>query len=281
MANGPVTTMPTGTSYVEWGAVFAGAVLAAALSFVLLTAGAAIGLSLVSPYASQSFGAWAATLATAWALIVTIGSFLTGGYVAGRMRSAWGDANADEVVFRDGIHGVLVWSLSILMGGALAVIAASPATLIGAEVGRSEVRSSQMGSTLVPAIDTMLRSAPVSAPTAGLAVNSDVRDEATRVLVTSVSSGALSDANRTYLAQVVSQRTGLAPAESEKRVNDAYAEAARAIDNTRRAAVLVGLVTATALLFGLGATWYAAQRGGNHRDNNIPAKFGPFRRRVA
>jgi hypothetical protein len=273
--------MPTGTSYVEWGAVFAGAVLAAALSFVLLTAGAAIGLSLVSPYASQSFGAWAATLSAAWVLIVTIGSFLVGGYVAGRMRSVWGDANAHEVVFRDGIHGILVWSLSIFIGGTLAVIAATPATLIGAEVGKSGVYSSQMGSALVPAIDAMLRGTSVSAPTTVQAATTDVRDEATRILVGSVSNGALSDANRTYLAQVISQRAGLAPAEAEKRVNDAYAEAGRAIDNARKAAVLVGLVTATALLFGLVASWYAGQRGGHHRDHNIPAKFGPFRRRVA
>ena len=34
-----------GTSFVEWGAVFAGALTAAALSFVLLTFGAAEGVS--------------------------------------------------------------------------------------------------------------------------------------------------------------------------------------------------------------------------------------------
>ena len=86
MANGPTTTSRVGTSYVEWGPIFARAVAAAALSFVLLTAGAAIGLSLVSPYPSQSYGKWAATLATGWVLVVTIGSFLVGGYIAGRMR---------------------------------------------------------------------------------------------------------------------------------------------------------------------------------------------------
>jgi hypothetical protein len=138
-----------------------------------------------------------------------------------------------------------------------------------------------MGSALVPAIDAMLRGTSVSAPTTVQAATTDVRDEATRILVGSVSNGALSDANRTYLAQVISQRAGLAPAEAEKRVNDAYAEAGRAIDNARKAAILVGLVTATALLFGLVASWYAGQRGGHHRDHNIPAKFGPFRRRVA
>jgi hypothetical protein len=49
-------------SYVEWSAVFAGAVAASAISFVLLTAGAAIGLSLVSPYAGASYGKTAAAM---------------------------------------------------------------------------------------------------------------------------------------------------------------------------------------------------------------------------
>jgi hypothetical protein len=44
-------------SFVEWGAVLAGAVLAAALSFVLLTFGTAIGLSAASPWPSSGLSA--------------------------------------------------------------------------------------------------------------------------------------------------------------------------------------------------------------------------------
>jgi hypothetical protein len=281
MANESAATAPRGTSYVEWGAVFAGAILAAALSFVLLAAGAAIGLSLVSPYSSQSFGKWAATLATSWALMTTIGSFLVGGYVAGRMRSVWGDANADEVIFRDGIHGVLVWSLSILLGATVAAIAATPATLVGADVGRSVVYASRSGSALVPTVDDLLRGGAGANAAAAQTTSTDMRDDVTRLLAAAVAGGQLSDVNRNYLTQLVSQRTGLASAEAEKRVAEAYATAARAIDDARRAAVLVGLVTATALLIGLAASWYAAQRGGHQRDHNIPAKFGAFRRRQA
>ena len=39
-----------GLSYLEWSAVLAGAALAAALSFVLITFGAAIGVSVASPW---------------------------------------------------------------------------------------------------------------------------------------------------------------------------------------------------------------------------------------
>src|SRR5256885_1652440 len=43
-------TATAGASFVEWGAVLAGAFLAAGISFVLLTFGAAIGLSATSPW---------------------------------------------------------------------------------------------------------------------------------------------------------------------------------------------------------------------------------------
>ena len=57
---GSSATPAPGSSFVEWGSVLAGAVLAAAISFVLLTFGAAIGLSATSPWpnsgASAGFG---------------------------------------------------------------------------------------------------------------------------------------------------------------------------------------------------------------------------------
>ncbi len=65
-------------------------------SFVLFTAGSAIGLSLLSPYPFSSYGKWAATVAAFWAMFVPILSLLIGGYIAGRMRRAW-STNPDEV----------------------------------------------------------------------------------------------------------------------------------------------------------------------------------------
>jgi hypothetical protein len=66
-----------GLSFVEWGAVFAGAVLAAALSFVLLTFGAAIGLSAVSPWPNSGLSAKViASIAVFWAMAQQIGSIM-------------------------------------------------------------------------------------------------------------------------------------------------------------------------------------------------------------
>ena len=76
-----------GLSFVEWGAVFAGAVLAAALSFVLLSFGTAIGLSATSPWPNSGLSAKViASLAVFWTMAQQIGSVMAGAYVAGRMR---------------------------------------------------------------------------------------------------------------------------------------------------------------------------------------------------
>src|SRR6185436_17818234 len=285
-----VTPARSGTSYVEWSAVFAGAVVASAISFVLLTAGAAIGLSLVSPYESQSYGRLAASLAVFWAIAVPILAFLAGGYIAGRMRSAWADASSDEVQFRDGIHGLLVWSLSVVAGGVLAFLAASTAAQAGGQVAASSM--SDRGAIVAPAVDTLFGASvaeAVPAPTgetrgtratpAGHAaiVDADARGAVSRTLV-AAAAGQLSPTQKQTLAQIVAERTGLSQAEAEKRVDQAYVDAKKALETARKATVLTGLGTVTALLVGLLAAWYAAQRGGHHRDHDIPARVAFSRR---
>jgi hypothetical protein len=88
--------------------------------------------------------------------------------------------------------------------------------------------------------------------------------------------------NRAYLVQLVSQRAGISQQEAERRIDQAFAAARQAADKARRAAVLTGFVTAASLILSLGAAWWAALRGGHHRDNSIPARFefGDYRRRI-
>lgn len=113
--------------YVEWGAVIAGAIGAAAISFLLLTFGGAIGLSMTSAWADRGVSATVLAWAVAWwSVLVQIGSFAAGGYLAGRMRGRWGDSISSEGQFRDGAHGFLVWAVGVLVGAlALAVTSGS------------------------------------------------------------------------------------------------------------------------------------------------------------
>ena len=94
-----------------------------------------------------------------------------------------------------------------------------------------------------------------------------------RILASAVANGSLLGADRTYLAQLVAQRAGIPQAEAEKRVDDALNAARAAADKARRAAVLTGFVTAASLILSLGAAWWAAWKGGQHRDNSVPARF--------
>ena len=132
----PVTSATAaGASYVEWGAVLAGAFLAAAISFVLLTFGAAIGLSATSPWPNSGASAkLIATLAVLWAMMQQIGAFMVGGYVAGRMRARWHETTQHEVEFRDGLHGGLVWAVGIVIGAALVMATAGAAARTGIDV---------------------------------------------------------------------------------------------------------------------------------------------------
>ena len=284
---------PVGTSFVEWGAVLAGAVLAAALSFVFLTFGAAIGLSTTSPWADSGVSVKTlATIAVFFAMVQQIGSFMAGGYVAGRMRSRWGETNKDEVEFRDGLHGGLVWAVGVAIGAALFLSTAGSAVKTGADVaGKAAAAAAANADPSAYSIDALLRPAAGRPPGAGQGAApatsaADTRTEVARIFAKATASGTLPENDKSYLASVVAQRTGLPQPEAEKRVTEAFAEANRAVkeaaDKARRASILTGFVTAASLMVSFGAAWWAALRGGNHRDNQVPARFAvPVQRRLS
>jgi hypothetical protein len=301
----PVTasygTAAAGVSFVEWGAVLAGAFLAAALSFVLLTFGTAIGLSATSPWPNSGISARVlASIAIFFLMAQQIGSLMIGGYVAGRMRGRWNETTAHEVEFRDGLHGALVWAVGVVISALLAMSVAGSVAQKAADIAGRTTASAAAGSggaAMDTVIDTLLRPAVAAAPTTpptpaaggttpaqprARAVNpennEELRAEVGRILAASLANG-MTDQNRAYLAQLVAQRTGIPQQEAEKRVREAETAAREAADKARRAAVLTGFVTAAGLILSLGAAWWAAMRGGNHRDNSVPARFAFDRRR--
>src|SRR3954454_13706929 len=101
-ADGPIPTPGGPLSYIHWGPVIAGAVVAAAVWSVLMAFASAIGLMIVSPSPTwRDTSVWLAILSGFWIIVVTVGSYALGGYLAGRVRSTW-RAAPDEVEFRDG-----------------------------------------------------------------------------------------------------------------------------------------------------------------------------------
>jgi hypothetical protein len=269
-------------SYIEWPPVVAGAVLAAALSFVLLTFGAGIGLSLLSPFSAHSYGRTAASVAALWGLVVPIGSLLIGGYIAGRMRAPREGADEAETEFRDGLHGALVWGISILFGAMLSLYAAGATAQTGiSAASNAAIYSVAADSLFAPAVADATPTPPSANPVANKTApailpstkNADENIGVERVIATGVAAGHLTAGQKGYLAALVSQRTGMNSTDAEKRVDQTFAEAQQAANKARRATVVTALITATGLMIGLAAAWYAAQRGGHHRDQSIPARF--------
>ncbi len=117
-------------SYIEWGTIIAGAVVALAISVVLLQFGAVVGLAQIdfdaSPDANITPGGVLGT--GIWLLWVQLIASLTGGYLAGRMRMPIAGASEHERDMRDGVHGLLVWATATL---AVVVIAGAGAALAG------------------------------------------------------------------------------------------------------------------------------------------------------
>src|SRR5450432_231916 len=147
-----------GTSFVEWGSVLAGAVLAAAISFVLLTFGTAIGLSATSPWPNAGASTKViASVAIFWVMAQQIGAFMAGGYVAGRMRSRWHEPTEHEVEFRDGLHGGLVWAVGVVIGSALFFATAGAVAKTGADVAGQAGMGASASQQMDAVLDTMLR----------------------------------------------------------------------------------------------------------------------------
>jgi hypothetical protein len=125
MANN--TSSLEGVSYVEWGSVIAGTVIACAVSVLLLQFGQAIGLSIPERF-DDSYTAMKVLVIGLWLLWVQLMASMSGGYLAGRMRATWSASTSSESEIRDGIHGLLVWALSTLV----AIVAAALAAFLSA-----------------------------------------------------------------------------------------------------------------------------------------------------
>ena len=124
-AAGPIAAPGGPLSYIHWGPGIAGAIVAAATSFVLMGFASAVGLMVASPSPTwRDTSVWLAILSGFWIIVVAVGSFALGGYLAGRVRSTW-RASPNEVEFRDGTHGLIAWALGVMLGAILLALTAS------------------------------------------------------------------------------------------------------------------------------------------------------------
>lgn len=261
--DGPVR-QPANSSYVELGPAFAGAVVAAAAFFVLLAFASAIGLAVSSAsptWRDTSVGL--TVLSGAWVVLSAVGSFALGGYIAGRLRARW-DATADEIHFRDGVHGLLVWGLAVIIGVGMTWAAAT--SLTNSKVPSTAPRDTSVNepSFLTYELDRLFRSD--RAPQGG---DAEARAEAGRIIQTALGRTDIAGDDRAYLSRLVVARTGLPPTDADRRVQQIVSESRDAASKARRSAVILGFTLAAALVAAAGAAWGAALAGGRHRDQDL------------
>ena len=293
--------------YLEWGPVILGALGATAISVVLLTFGAALGLSIVSPYPYAGISAKGlAVLTGTYVALVTVASFGAGGYLAGRLRSPWAGAVGNEVTeshFRDGSYGFGVWALGVLLGSALAVsgvggvlkAAVGSTTAVAAAGAAGAASNPAAGAALNRlsmeptdfAVDRVLAPTPAPAGAAATAPSSraDLAAPVARVFAANLANPQLNAADRTYLVQLVMQQTGLPQADAEKRVDQAFTDlkaaeqkARDAAEQARKATLIAAFLAAATLAIGCAAACGAAGLGGRHRDDNTLVVFWGSRR---
>jgi hypothetical protein len=248
---------------VSWAAVIAGAAASCALTLVLLSFGAGMGFSVVSPWGNSGVSATTFKIGTGlYFIVMAMISSAVGGYLAGRLRTKWVGVQTTEVHFRDTAHGFLAWAVASVLG---AVLLASPASsLIGGTLsGATQVAAnSAQSSPMDGYVDTLLRSD--NSPQGQQ--NPDARAEMVRLFTTSFRNGDLKPADRTYVAKVVSARTGLNEADAEKRVTDVTTQVKADLESARKAAMQIAMWLTLSLFIGAFSASLAATEGGGLRD---------------
>jgi hypothetical protein len=260
-------------AYVDWPAIFAGTVLATAIAFLLLAFGAAVGLSLASPYRAPDEGSmWLfAVAAGLWMVWVQGSSYMAGGYLAGRLRRRHGDAVDSEIEVRDGAHGLVVWGLGTLVAALVTALVGTGALQVAGSAARTAATAAGDAERMGYVVDTLFRSTPPGGAVAASAPADANRAAENRrvvsgILATSATPGEVSADDRSYIARLVAERAGMSQADAERRVDATLADVKAKADKARRVAVVTAFVTIASLLVGAAAAWWAASMGGRDRD---------------
>lgn len=292
-----VMPVESSKSAIAWGPIIGGAVAATGITLILLLLGSGVGLTMVSPWSGESSSAATVGVTAAiWLVVVQWLSSALGGYLTGRLRTKWAAIHTDEVFFRDTAHGFLSWALAtVFVAGFLASSLSSLAGAGASAVGHAAATAGMAGTAAAASSDTP--SGPTAYFTDALLRPENVANRAneddgaaaaeiSRILLQGAANGSVPDADKTYIAGIVSARTGLPEADARSRVDtvlkqidDAKVAAQAAADKARKAAATSALIGSLSLLIGAFIAAAAAAFGGHQRDEEedlIATSRGPL-----
>lgn len=259
-------------SATSWGAIFAGAAASIALTILLLAIGSGLGFSTTSAWPGSGISAKTFAIGTGlYLIVVAMLSSTIGGYIAGRLRSAWTGVHTDEVFFRDTAHGFTAWAVAtivtvgILGSVAGSVISGTTSALTSASAAAAGAAASTSSTDFL--VDGLFRANP-TANTPNADPNAS-RAEVGRIVGRALLPGGqpLAAPDRTYVAQIIANRTGISQADAEKRIDDGIAQAREAADTARKTAAGLSLWFALSLLIGAFSASFAAAEAGKRRDD--------------
>ena len=280
-------------SYLDWPSIWGGTVVAVAVGSVFTAFGAALGLSIVSAEPAEgSFNAMLIVSAV-WIALSMVASYMAGGYIAGRMRRRFDNASPDEVSARDGMNGLVVWGVGVIVSvllvqaavsaslsaagsvvsaaGSVAQTAASVAGDVAGGAAQGAVQAagenSNGGAMANPVnyiASTLLRPAQVSPAAPPSTATADYSSDVGSILNNVAMTGDISDAERSYLASAVAVQAGIPADQAETRVDQAVAasqkmraDAVAAIEEVKQTAINIaeaGRISAILAAFFAAAT---------------------------
>jgi hypothetical protein len=280
-------------SAASWPSIIAGAFVAAAATVILVSLGSGIGFASISPWPEHGASVTTFAVTTAiWLLVTQWVSAALGGYIAGRLRTRWIGTHPHEVFFRDTAHGLITWAVATILvvavgagsfrsaAGAAGHVAATGATaaLSAGAVGASgamsaNTASSNANSQISPyEIDKLFRTSNFG----GAALLADARTETAHIAANAFANGSVSAADRAYLVEQVSARTGASQTDAQARVDnfiasitEAQAKLKAEADSARKAAAEASIYLALSLLIGAFIASVSAALGGRIRDEHI------------
>jgi hypothetical protein len=280
-------------SAASWPSIIAGAFVAAAATVILVSLGSGIGFASISPWPDHGASVTTFAVTTAiWLLVTQWVSAALGGYIAGRLRTRWIGTHPHEVFFRDTAHGLITWAVATILvvavgagsfrsaAGAAGHVAAAGATaaLSAGAVGASgamsaNTASSNANSQISPyEIDKLFRTSNFG----GAALLADARTETAHIAANAFANGSVPAADRAYLVEQVSARTGASQTDAQARVDnfiasitEAQAKLKAEADSARKAAAEASIYLALSLLIGAFIASVSAALGGRIRDEHI------------
>jgi len=264
-------------SAASWPSIIAGAFVAAAATVILVALGSGIGFASISPWPDRGASITSFAITTAiWLIVTQWVSAALGGYIAGRLRTRWMGTHPHEVFFRDTAHGLITWAVATILvvavGASSFKSAAGTAGLAGAASANTAALVSANSPVSAYEIDRLFRTSNFG----GAALLADARTETAHIAANAFANGSISGADRTYLVDQVSARTGAPQADAQARVDnfvaavtEAQAKLKTEADSARKAAAEASIYLALSMLIGAFIASVSAALGGRIRDEHL------------